>query len=163
MYQIGDIVVHPTHGAGCIDAVETQRIAGQSQTYYVFRIPSTSLVMHIPTANQNGLRPLIDAQQAQLLLEEFPQLQVQENRNWNKRYRENLDRLKSGRLEEVCLVLKSLMVREFQRGLSTGERKLLHTAKQIFISEVAVATGSDFLSVERAITKAIKESMVNQH
>lgn len=85
------------------------------------------------------------------MLEEFAKIEVDPVQNWNRRYRENMLRLKSGRLDEVSRVVKSLMVRESEHGLSTGERKMLSTAKQILLSELVLATNESYETLEHAL------------
>ena len=144
MFQIGDKVVHPMHGAGVIDSIVQEKINGKVQDYYVFRMPINGLVLKIPTANSElvGLRAVIDEDRADCVINSLRELKIDVTTNWNKRYRENLERLKSGDLYEVARVIKCLMLREAERGLSTGERKMLHNAKQIFISEMVLAKGN---------------------
>ena len=85
----------------------------------------------------------------------LPRMPVEMSGNWNRRYRENLERLKSGDPMEVAAVIKGLMCRDQQRGLSTGERKMLYVAKQILISEVSLAEDLDYKSVEQRINDAV--------
>ena len=138
MFRIGDMVAHPMHGAGIIDNIVTERIAGAEQDYYVFRMPVGGLVLKIPTASSGlvGLRNILD-----------PVL--------DQRYRENMLKLKSGDLYEVARVIKSLLRRDSERGLSTGERKMLRTAKQILISEMVLSMGQDYQAIEHLITTAM--------
>lgn len=161
MFCIGDKVVHPMHGAGIIDGIVSERMGGVTQEYYVFKMPVGGLVLKIPTANSAavGLRATVAAGDAARLLRELPDLAVEMNSNWNHRYRENLQRLKSGDLYEVARVIKGLLHRENQKGLSTGERKMLHTAKQILISEMVLVTGRDYRAIENRIQAAVSEEM----
>ncbi len=161
MFCIGDKVVHPMHGAGIIDGIVSERMGGVTQEYYVFKMPVGGLVLKIPTANSAavGLRATVAAGDAARLLRELPGLAVEMNSNWNHRYRENLQRLKSGNLYEVARVIKGLLHRENQKGLSTGERKMLHTAKQILISEMVLVTGRDYRAIENRIQAAVSEEM----
>ena len=161
MFCIGDKVVHPMHGAGIIDGIVSERMGGVTQEYYVFKMPVGGLVLKIPTANSAavGLRATVAAGDAARLLRELPGLAVEMNSNWNHRYRENLQRLKSGDLIEVARVIKGLLHRENQKGLSTGERKMLHTAKQILISEMVLVTGRDYRAIENRIQAAVSEEM----
>lgn len=161
MFCIGDKVVHPMHGAGIIDGIVSERMGGVTQEYYVFKMPVGGLVLKIPTANSAvvGLRATVAAGDAARLLRELPGLAVEMNSNWNHRYRENLQRLKSGDLYEVARVIKGLLHRENQKGLSTGERKMLHTAKQILISEMVLVTGRDYRAIENKIQAAVSEEM----
>ena len=90
----------------------------------------------------------------------IPDIQVEKVSNWNRRYRENMLRLKSGNLLEVARVVKGLMLRDGERGLSTGERKMLHTAKQILISEIVLALGREYEAVERCVNAAMSGEKV---
>lgn len=157
MFQVGDKVVHPMHGAGIIDSIVDVRIDGRTQAYYVFRMPVNGLVLKIPTANSNavGLRAVVDPEYADEVINSLSGLQIDVTSNWNRRYRENLDRIKSGNLYEVARVIKCLMIRESQRGLSTGERKMLHSAKQIFISEIVLAKNLPYGVIERHLNASL--------
>lgn len=159
MFSIGDLVVHPMHGAGVIDDIIRERIAGTTKEYYVFKMPMSGLVLKIPTANSKiiGLRQVISRAEADTLLREIPSIEVEHNSNWNKRYQENLLRLKSGDLREVAQVIKGLMRRDTARGLSTGERKMLHSAKQIMISELVLAMNCDYQSMEGQLDRAMAQ------
>ena len=132
MFQIGDLIVHPMHGAGVIDDVIHEKVAGTTKEYYVFKMPVGGLTLKIPTANCQaiGIRSIISPMEAEAFFAGIPALEVESNTNWNKRYQENLLRLKSGNLNEVARVVKGLMRRESRRGLSTGERKMLHNASR---------------------------------
>ena len=157
MFSIGERVVHPMHGAGVIDDIVEERIAGVRQQYYVFKMPVGGLILKIPTANSEviGLRTIITSAEANALLEAIPALETESTANWNKRYQENMQRLKSGDLYEVSRVIKALVHRDRQRGLSTGERKMLHNAKQILVSELVLAQNSSFKEVEEQVTLAL--------
>ena len=148
MFSIGDLVVHPMHGAGVIDAIVQEKINGVAQDYYVFKMPVGGLMLKIPTANS----------QAEAVLQAIPDMEVAEDANWNKRYRENMLRLKSGDLYEVARVIKALMRRDTVRGLSTGERKMLHTAKQILISELVLSAQSEYAVIEERLNRAMLQS-----
>ena len=159
MFSIGDLVVHPMHGAGVIDDIVRERVAGTTKEYYVFKMPMGGLILKIPTENSQaiGIRKVISKAEADELLEAIPSIAVEHNANWNKRYQENLLRLKSGDLREVAQVIKGLMRRDTLRGLSTGERKMLHSAKQIMISELVLVLDSDYKSVEGQLDHAMSQ------
>ena len=163
MFSIGDLVVHPMHGAGVIDDIVRERVAGTTKEYYVFKMPMGGLILKIPTENSQaiGIRKVISKTEADELLEAIPSIAVEHNANWNKRYQENLLRLKSGDLYEVAQVVKGLMHRDAVRGLSTGERKMLHSAKQIMISELVLVLGSDYKSVEGQLDHAMSQKTPN--
>lgn len=140
MYLVGDKVVHPMHGAGVIEGITEERISGRKASYYVFRMPVGGLVLKIPTENCGsiGVRSLSSVEQIDEVFDRIPEMDAEMTANWNHRYRENMQRIKSGDLLEVARVIKGLMWRDAQRGLSNGERKMLHTAKQILISEIVL-------------------------
>ena len=157
MFSIGDLVVHPMHGAGVIDDIVQEKVAGITKEYYVFKMPMGGLVLKIPVANSEaiGVRAIISQEEAESLLKAIPDLTVEANANWNKRYQENMLRLKSGDPYEVARVVKALMHREHRRGLSTGERKMLHNAKQIMISEIVLTEQVPYQDAESRLNRAM--------
>ena len=157
MFQIGDKVVHPMHGAGVIDGMVTEKTAGTVADYYVFKMPVGGLVLKIPVTSSGviGLRSIISREEAQELMKKIADMDVDMTSNWNHRYRENMERLKSGNLYEVARVIKGLTYRDSEKTLSNGERKMLHTAKQILISELVLSTEQDSREVERQIYAAM--------
>lgn len=157
MYQIGDKVVHPMHGAGVIDSIVRKKVAGKVQDYYLLKLSTGSMMVMIPTEHSDeiGVRPVVSGQEATHILSEMEDIQVDMTSNWNQRYRENMLRIKSGNLLEVAKVVKGLMYRETQKGLSTGERKMLHSAKQILISELVLSQDSSYEDMERRVNIAM--------
>lgn len=141
------------HGAGVIDSIVRRRVAGQVQEYYQLKLSVGNMVVMVPTDNTGeiGMRPVVSGAKAEELMSEMQGIEVDMTSNWNRRYRENLVRLKSGDLLEVARVVKGLRRRESQRGLSNGERKMLHTAKQILISELVLAQSLPYETVESSI------------
>lgn len=157
MFQIGDKVVHPMHGAGIVDSIVQKKVNGVMREYYVLKLPVRAMVVMVPTENceEIGVRPIVDREQADRVLAAIPDIQVEMTQNWNRRYRENMERIKSGDLFEVARVVKGLMLRDVQKGLSTGERKILHSAKQILISEIVMCQSSSYEDVEACIDHAL--------
>lgn len=156
MFSVGDLVAHPLHGAGTISEIEQKRIDGKNKDYYVMQIPAGGMRVMVPVdgCEAVGLRPIIDSVRAEEILSQIPSLEVVEDSSWNKRYRENMLRIRSGNLLEVAAVVKSLLIRENNRGLSTGERKMLHSAKQILISEIVLCLNSSYSEVEERLNRA---------
>ena len=113
----------------------------------------------IPTATAEniGVRDIITSDQAEELLGNMCGIQVEMTTNWNKRYRENMLKIKSGDLMEVAEVIKGLMARDAEKGLSTGERKMLHSAKQILVSELVLAQGLEYAEVEKTVDSILGE------
>lgn len=157
MFQTGDKIVHPMHGAGIVEDIVENKINGVTREYYVLKLPVRSMVVMIPTGNSReiGVRPVVGAEQANEILSRLSQLQVDVEQNWNRRYRENMERIKSGDLLEVAQVIKSLMSRDLERGLSTGERKMLHSAKEILISELVLSLCSTYEEIEARVEAAL--------
>lgn len=157
MFHIGDKVVHPMHGAGVIDGIVTEKIGTVKQDYYVFKMPVGGLVLKIPVATSHviGLRKIVSADEASALICSISSMQVDMTSNWNHRYRENMELLKSGDLHSVAHVIKGLTQRDNERGLSNGERKMLHTARQILVSELVLSMGADSREIEERINEAM--------
>ncbi len=157
MFQVGDKIVHPMHGAGVIDSIVTKKVNGVVREYYILKLPVGGMLVMIPTSNSEeiGVRPVVDKDEADRLIASMPDIEVDMTQNWNRRYRENMMRIKSGDLLEVAKVVKSLMLRDVDRGLSTGERKMLHSAKQILISELVLSQNTSYEDVEARINTAL--------
>ena len=157
MYQIGDKVVHPMHGAGVIDSIVQRKVNGVVKDYYLLKLFGGNMMVMIPTDNTSeiGVRPVVSGQEANRLLQAMEDIQVEMTQNWNRRYRENMSRIKSGDLLEVARVVKGLTLRDHQRGLSTGERKMLHTARQILISELVLAQSQPYDKVEERVDRIL--------
>lgn len=142
MFKIGDKVVYPMHGAGVVEAIEEREILGESKQYYVLRLPIGNMKVMVPTSSgeEVGLRGVIDRDEVQkvfgLLKDEVTSMPV----NWNRRYRANLEKIKSGNIYEVAEVVRNLACRDRERGLSSGEKRMLESARQILISELVLAT-----------------------
>lgn len=156
-YGIGDKIVYPMHGAGTIEAIEERKIMGEMQLYYILRIPIGDMKVMIPMnhAEDIGLRDVIDEREADRVLQEFRDCRTEMNPNWNKRCRENMTKIKSGNIYEVVHVVKNLMYRDKSRGLSTGERKMLNSAKQILVSELVVAKSLSQSDIENIMNEIV--------
>ena len=157
LFQVGDKIVHPMHGAGVIDSIVEKKVNGVTRQYYIMKLPLGSMLVMIPTENSSeiGVRPVVNSQQADQVIAAIPSIEVDMEQNWNRRYRENMDRLKSGNLLEVARVVKSLMLRDAKRGLSTGEKKMLTSARQILASELSVALGQPLADVMARIDEQL--------
>lgn len=157
MFQIGDMIAHPMHGAGVIESIEKKKINGVTREYYVLRMPVGGMLVMIPISNTEeiGVRPIISEEQADKIIDSINEIEIDMSQNWNRRYRENMLRIKSGDLTEVARVVKGLMARDGERGLSTGERKMLRSAKQILISEIVLSKHSTYEEIEEKIDAAM--------
>lgn len=157
MFSIGDRIAHPLHGAGVIDGIEERKINGVTRQYYMFKLPVGGMLVMIPVENceEIGVRPIIAPEEVETLLAKMADIEIDMRQNWNRRYRENMLRIKSGDLLEVAHVIKGLMARDSEKGLSTGERKMLRSAKQILISELVLSQSSSYEVVENAVNAAL--------
>lgn len=157
MFKVGDMIAHPMHGAGIIDSIEERKINGCVRQYYILKLPAGGMVVMIPleSCEAIGVRPIVDPEEADQLMESMCDIDAEMTSNWNRRYRENMERLKSGDLLEVARVVKGLMNRDGEKGLSTGERKMLHSAKQILISELVLSKKLSYEEIETRINAAL--------
>jgi CarD family transcriptional regulator len=145
MFKVGDRVVYPMHGAGTIEGVEEKEILGKNHKYYVLRLPIGDMKVMIPVDNTEGigLRDVISSEEVDKVMGVLKQECTAMSTNWNRRYRSNLEKIKSGDIYEVADVVRNLAAREREKGLSTGERKMLDSAKEILISELILAKNWD--------------------
>ncbi|PKM79660.1 MAG: CarD family transcriptional regulator [Firmicutes bacterium HGW-Firmicutes-14] len=150
MFNIGDKVVYPMHGAGVIEAIEEQEVLGETRKYYIMRMPIGDMKVMIPINNvkEIGLRQIIQEDEVQKVLDILHDKKSTMSQNWNHRYRSNLEKIKSGDIYEVAEVVRNLVLREMEKGLSTGERKMLENARQILISELVLARGTEEEKIE---------------
>ncbi len=158
MFGIGDKVVYPMHGAGIIESIEEKEILGDKRKYYILKLPLRNMKVMIPLDNVEsmGLREIISEKEVEQVLAVLNDDRTKMPQNWNRRYRANMDKIKSGDIFEVAGVVRNLMLREKEKGLSTGERKMLNNAKQILISELVLVNDSDETSIEELINDAVQ-------
>ena len=159
MFNIGDKIVYPMHGAGTIDSIEEKDILGEKQSYYILRMPGEVKVMvPISKAEEVGVRAIIDKTTADKVFMVLEQDETEMNKNWNKRYRDNMDKLKSGNIYEIADVVRNLSFKQKEKGLSTGEKKMLLNAKQILVSELVLAEQEDLNDIELLVEDKINTS-----
>jgi len=158
MFSIGDKVVYPMHGAGIIEAIEEKEILGKKRKYYIMKMPLGDMKVMIPldSVEDIGLREIISLTEVDQVMAVLNDDISKMPKNWNRRYRANMDRIKSGDIYEVAAVVRNLMLRDKEKGLSTGERKMLGNAKQILVSELVLARGIDEKTAEELINTAIQ-------
>ncbi|NPV71741.1 MAG: CarD family transcriptional regulator [Firmicutes bacterium] len=143
MFSVGDKVVYPMHGAGVIEAIEEREVLGQKQEYYIMRLPVGDMKVMIPISSVDnvGLRQVIQETEVDKVFDVLKASRTKMSSNWNRRYRANLEKIKSGNIYEVAEVVRNLVLRDREKGLSTGERKMLDSARQILVSELVLAKG----------------------
>ena len=159
MFNVGDKIVYPMHGAGTIDAIEEKDILGEKQNYYIIKMPGEVKVMvPISKAGDIGVRSVIDKAEAGKVLEVLEANETEMSNNWNKRYKENMEKMKSGSIYEVADVVRNLSYKQKEKGLSTGEKKMLNNAKQILVSELVLAEHASENEVENLVENKINLS-----
>lgn len=160
MFNIGDNIVYPMHGAGTIDAIEEKEVLGETLQYYIINLPGEVKVM-VPTAKAEamGVRNIINKQEAGQVLKVLEANETEMSDNWNKRYRDNLDKMKTGDIFEVADVVRNLSFKQKERGtLSTGEKKMLSNAKLILVSELVLAEHASQTEIEELVDNKINMS-----
>ena len=161
MFNVGDQVVYPMHGAGTIDSIEEKDILGEKQAYYILRMPGEIKVMvPVNKAEEVGVRNVIDRTSADKVFGVLSQDETQMDKNWNKRYRDNMEKIKSGDIYEIADVVRNLSFKQKERGLSTGEKKMLTNAKQILVSELVLAEQSNKDEIEQLVDNKINTSFM---
>lgn len=145
MFKVGDKVVYPMHGAGVIEALEEREVLGETRSYYVLKMPIGSMKVMIPmdSVEELGLREVIAPEEVEQVFSVLKEKKSSMSHNWNRRYRANMEKIKSGNVFEVAEVVKNLILRDKEKGLSTGERKMLENARQILISELVLVNDSE--------------------
>ena len=157
MFNIGDNISHPMHGAGSIIDIIDRNVNNQIKTFYLVKIISGSMTVLVPCelCDAIGIRHIISAKEAYRIIDSIHDLTTTYNDNWSKRYQENIDKIKTGDLFNVATVYKTLFLRDRVKNLSTGERKILSMSKNILISELALATGCSISEIEQKVIKNI--------
>lgn len=166
MYKVGDKIVYPMHGAGVIEDIEEMDIFDKKQTYYKVTIASEGMEILIPVdkADEVGLRDIPNHEDIKKMFEVLgqPQDRMTSNwskryqSNWSKRYQDNMDQMKTGDLLDVARVTRNLMIMDRKKGLSSGDKKMLMTAKNFLISELMVVEHTEKEAAGNAIEDAVK-------
>lgn len=145
MFHIGDKVVYPVHGAGIVEAIEEKEVLGELKQYYVLKLFDGEMRVMVPVDSVHGvgLRSVSDDAILQRVAEILKCVDDEETIAWNKRYRQHMDKIKSGDVFLVAEVVRSLTLRDMQKGLAAGERKMLDQARKILVSEFMVAKDID--------------------
>lgn len=159
MYNIGDNILYPPHGAGVIESIEEKKVLGKKQFYYIMKMPSEGMKVMIPAENSKeiGVRFVINDDEGRAALKKFLEEPICDDSNWNRRQRENIAKIKSGDIYQVLSVVKNLMYRDKKKGLSTSERKMLVTSRQIFVSEIVLSGAASISDVERIMEDAVSK------
>lgn len=154
MFNKGDMAVYPAHGVGEIQSIESRVVGDQEQSFYVMKIIDTSMVVMIPTDNSEsvGLRGIITSSEADKVFEILKDRDVEiESQPWNQRYRQYMEKIKTGSVYKIAGVLRDLYLLKTDKDLSFGERKMLDTAKSLLMKEISIANQIQEDQVEKDI------------
>ena len=152
MFQVGALAVYPAHGVGIIERIECQDISGCRQEFYVMRILDNNMIIMIPTNNVEnvGLRDIIGEDEIPRLYAILKDRDVTlDNQTWNRRYREYMDKIKTGSVFEVAEVYRDLLILSIEKELSFGEKKMLETARTLLVKEISLAKQVDESEIEK--------------
>ncbi|MDR0519201.1 MAG: CarD family transcriptional regulator [Clostridiales Family XIII bacterium] len=157
MYSIGDKIVYPMHGAGVVESIEDRQILDERRRYYILRLPIGDVTVMIPCDNTDsvGVREIVDKKELKAMERALKSKSDEATGNWNRRYRDNMEKLKTGQLNSVCEVVRNLMRAEKKKKLSMGEKKMLTSAKQILISELMLVSERDAREIEEQISMLV--------
>ena len=156
MFKKGDMAVYPTHGVGVIEAVEEKALADKKQKFYIMRILGNGMTIMIPTKNADsvGLREVISESQVSKVYKILKKKDIEiDSQTWNRRYREYVDKIKTGSIFEVAGVLRDLFLLRLDKDLSFGERRMLDTARNLLIKELSIVKNSSEKSIEKELKK----------
>jgi CarD family transcriptional regulator len=156
-FNVGDTVVYPHHGAAVIESVEIRTIKGEDREYLVLRVAQGDLTVRVPADNVDlvGVRDVVNAEGLDKVFTVLRQPYTEEPTNWSRRYKANLEKLASGDVVKVSEVVRDLWRRDQDRGLSAGEKRMLAKARQILISELALARKVDEVKASAELDKVL--------
>jgi CarD family transcriptional regulator len=145
VFKVGETVVYPHHGAAVIEAIKTRVIKGEEKMYLVLKVAQGDLTIEVPSANAEivGVRDVVGQEGLDKVFEVLRAPHTEEPTNWSRRYKANLEKLASGDVNKVAEVVRDLWRRDRERGLSAGEKRMLSKARQILVSELALAEGTN--------------------
>lgn len=157
MYEVGDMVCYPMHGAGIIVDIEEKNILGSKEKYFIVKLPIGSMKVMIPVKNAEkiGIRAIIDKDKLKDVVEVLKDEPTKMSSNWNKRVRDNTAILKEGDIFEVAKVYRNLKSLDDKKNLSTGEKKILHDTKNILMSEMILSSGKTYEEIDKIIYEAV--------
>ena len=157
MFSIGDKILYPMHGAGIIQNIEERDILGERKEYYILKLPYSDMNVMLPVDScmEIGIRPIIESCDVEKVFITLSDETSEMSNNWNKRYRENMEKLKTGDIIKVAEVVRNLTRSDRVKKLSTGEKKMLSNAKQILESELILAGEMDPEDVDILVEEAV--------
>ena len=160
MFRKGDTVVHPEHGAAIIEDLRERDFLGERKQYFVLRMTHQDLTLMVPVDNTEevGLREVVSKNEVKKVLAVLKEDETKMAANWSRRFKNNIEKLRSGDIYQVAEVVRNLSIRERSKGLSAGEKRMLAKARQILVSELVFATGGTEQKAEAMIDKTLEEA-----
>ncbi|HEY4544760.1 MAG TPA: CarD family transcriptional regulator [Tissierellaceae bacterium] len=164
MFDVGEKIVYPMHGAGVIKDIEEKEILGEKRKYYIMEMPIGDMKVMVPLdkVEEVGVREIITKEEMEDVVTILEGDRSKMPQNWNRRYRSNMDKIKSGDIYEIAAVVRNLMLLDVEKGLSTGERKMLSDAKQMLVSEMVLVFEKSVEDVEKFIAKSIDYESIEE-
>lgn len=148
MYNIGDKIVYTIHGAGTIVDIQEIEILGNREKYYILQLPINDIKVSVPMSDSDGIRPVITKEEGERVIDILKSERSNMSLNWGKRYRENLEHIKTGNIFEIADIVRNLSLLNSEKGLSASEKKMLNNAKLVMVSELIIV---GFLTKEEAL------------
>jgi CarD family transcriptional regulator len=160
VFRKGDTVVHPEHGAAVIEELCEREIFGEKRKYFKLRVSYGDLTLMVPvdSTDEVGLRQVVSKNEVKKVLSVLKEDESKMAANWSRRFKNNIEKLRSGDIYQVAEVVRNLSIRERERGLSAGEKRMIQKARQILLSELAFATGGSEEEAEAMVDKVLDDS-----
>jgi CarD family transcriptional regulator len=160
VYRKGDTVIYPHHGAAVIEELTEREFLGEMRKYLVLRLSYGDLTLMVPVENTDeiGLREVVSKREVRKVMEVLRQSESRMPANWSRRYKTNIEKIRSGDIYQVAEVVRNLSIREREKGLSAGEKRMLAKARQILISELVFAVGSTEDKAVAMVDKVLEEA-----
>ena len=164
-FKVGDNAVYPSHGVGVIKRIEEKKISGQKKTFYVLQVIDNGMTIMVPTDNTAGvgLRAVISETEVSNVYSILRNKNVKIDRTtWNRRYREYMEKIKTGSVTEIAEVLRNLFLLKHSKDLSFGEKKMFDTAKNLLVKEISIANRKSESEVEASLHEALAQDAANK-
>ena len=157
MFSKGDKVVYPHHGVAIIEDMQEQDFLGERRQYFILRLAHGDLTLKVPVDNTKeiGLREVVSRREVKKVMDVLREEESQMPTNWSRRYKTNVEKIKSGDIYQVAEVVRNLSIRDKDKGLSAGEKRMLNRARQILVSELTFALNVDEEQAEQRLDEAL--------
>ena len=160
MFRKGDKVIYPHHGAAVIEELTERELQGEKRKYLVLRLAHGDLTLMVPvdSTEEVGIREVVSKREVRKVLDVLRERESRQPSNWSRRYKTNIEKIRSGDVYQVAEVVRNLAIREGEKGLSAGEKRMLTKARQILISELVFAVGATEDKAEDMVDKVLEEA-----